>query len=112
MAQPAAPVSSTTRMDRSGVRPETAIQVFQLLAHENHGSIAGRLRARKLGAGMVGLVRPVVEVEEVASHGPGNAVRSRIVAEHPDADLASPAAPRLPRLPRLRSTGIPMVRLV
>src|SRR5215203_6785586 len=51
-----------------GVRPETAVQVFQLLAHENHGSIAGRLRARKLGAGMVGLVRPIVEVEEVASH--------------------------------------------
>src|SRR3954454_6252656 len=75
-----------------GVRPETAIQVFQLLAHENHGSIAGRLRARKLGAGMVGLVRPVVEVEEVASHGQGNAVRSRIVAEHPDADLASSAS--------------------
>ena len=75
-----------------GVRPETAVQVFQPLAHENHGSIAGRLRARKLGAGMVGLVRPVVEVEEVASHGPGNAVRSRIVAEHPDADLASRSA--------------------
>ena len=63
-----------------GVRPETAVQVFQLLAHENHGSIAGRLRARKLGARMVGLVRPVVEVEEIAGHGPGNADRSPIVA--------------------------------
>ena len=92
-----------------GVRPETAVQVLQPLAHENHGSIAGRLRARKLGAGMVGLVRPVVEVEEAANHVLGNAVRSRIVAEHPDADLASPAAPQLPRL---CSTGIPMVRLV
>ena len=51
-----------------GVRPETAVQVFQLLAHENHGSIAGRLRARELGPGMVGLVGPVMEVKEEAGH--------------------------------------------
>jgi hypothetical protein len=71
--------------------PRRRLTRFQPLAHENHRSIAGRLGARKLGAGMVGLVRPV-EVEEVVSHGPGNAVRSRIVAEHPDADLASCSA--------------------
>ena len=64
-----------------GFRPETAVQVFQPLAHENHGSIAGRLRARKLGAGMVGPVRPVVEVKKIASHGSGNADAFSIVAQ-------------------------------
>ena len=63
-----------------GFRPETAVQVFQPLAHENHGSIAGRLRARKLGAGW--RAGPsVVEVKKIASHGPGNADAFSIVAQ-------------------------------
>ena len=46
--------------------PEIAAQFFQLFAHEHHGSIAGCRGIRKLGAGKVGLVDPVVEVEQVA----------------------------------------------
>ena len=70
-----------------GVRPETAVQVFQLLAHENHGSIAGRLRARKLGAGMVGLVRPVVEVKKIPIHRPGEAIRAKADASGQNTSL-------------------------
>ena len=86
MAHTAAPVSSKTRMDHSASGQKPPSKSFSLSPMK----ITAALRAvgrRKLGAGMVGLARPVVEVEEVASHGPGNAVRPRIVAEHPDADL-------------------------
>jgi hypothetical protein len=50
------------------LRPEIAVQFSQLLPHEHHSGIAGGLRVRKLRAGFVGLVRPIVEVEEVARH--------------------------------------------
>ena len=65
-----------TKNDRAPLVQEIGVGV----GHENHGSIACRLRARKLGAGMVGLIRPVVEIEKIAGHGPGNADRLPIVA--------------------------------
>jgi hypothetical protein len=73
--QTVASVSSTNANGPFALGPEAAIQLSQLL---------GGLRARKLGAGMVGLVRPIMEVEEVAGHHGFNAVPARIVAFRKD----------------------------
>src|SRR3954471_12951690 len=55
-------------MDHSPSGQKSPSNSLSFSPHEHHSGIAGGLRVRKLRAGFVGLVRPAVEVEEVARH--------------------------------------------
>jgi hypothetical protein len=79
IVQTVAPLSSTTRMDHSPSGQKSPFS--QLLPHEHHSGIAGGLRVRKLRAGFVGLVRPVVEVEEVARRAASTLSAFRLLPE-------------------------------